>query len=194
MDINKLPPDILVNRVISNLGEYTPCMLIGSGLISEFKQQYHGNIVDLSKLEYVRGFLSLYSGMGSGLLSVIVIEGIEYLSSVGQNSLLKFIEESEIPLIMLCKSESVSPIILSRTKFVFKTHKPLIQDNVSISLALDCVDENKSRAKEHGEIYGEAEETRYYAEHCPTAYYLKQIAGNKYSRHNARIIKIITGS
>ena len=50
----------------------------------------------------------------------LVLDGIGFLSHVGQNSLLKFIEESKLPIIILSYGDKISPIIMSRMKIIVK--------------------------------------------------------------------------
>lgn len=169
-------------------GDYTlcPCLLIGKS-VNTFKKHFKGSIVRIYSLSDVKNVVEEYSGISGIRDGVLVFDGIGYLSNVGQNSLLKFIEESKIPLIFLSYRDKISPIILSRMKTVYKQWYPVKSLNFSrVQDALKAVEEKKQ-----GNKISESEEVQFLADNCPTLYSIQQQAGDRYDYMNKRMISIM---
>lgn len=173
-----------VKTVLDN-PDYCPCLLLGK-LAVEFKRQYKGKIFLVGNLEAVRGVVNEYSGISDLEGRYCVLDGVGFLSDIGQNSLLKFIEESKFPVILLSYYDKVSPIIMSRMKFVFKA--PIMEvDNLKFMRAEDCFNALDEKSKQ--EELTMDDRVKYFAENCPLAYYIEN-SGN-YDSGSRRINKLL---
>lgn len=180
--------DVISNvKDILNNPNYCPCLLLGK-YVTEFKKQYKGKIFMVSTLEDVRYITSNYSGIMDLEGRYFVMDGIGFLSETGQNSLLKFIEESKFPIVLLSYYDKVSPIIMSRMKFIFKKSSVKV-DNLKFMKVNDCLNELERKEKE--EEVTELDRIKYYSDNCPLAYYLEKRVP-LYTQNARRINKIIS--
>ena len=163
-----------------------PCLMIGK-YVNEFKRQYKDTIERAYTLNEVRRLVEEYDGIESVNSQFMVIEGVGYLSHVGQNSLLKFIEESKLPIILLSYNDKISPIIMSRMKIVVKRWYPV--KSLKFSRVADAVRALNDKKKD-GQMK-EYEEIQFMADNCPTLYSIKQQAGDPYDYSNQRMIEIM---
>jgi hypothetical protein len=179
--------EITIKQILSEK-ELCPCILLGK-YVAEFKKIYKGKIFSAYKLEDVKYIVNNYLGMSDLDDRYFVIDGIGFLSAIGQNALLKFIEESKLPIILLSYYDKVSPIILSRIKFVFK--KPTKEvTNLKFSRvrdALSIIDEKKKSDTD----FSDMEEIKFYAENCPPAFVLKYSAGD-YDYSSQKILRLLS--
>lgn len=180
MEIKEFIEKVLTNR------EMCPCLMIGR-YVNEFKKQYKDTIERAYTLGDVRRLVEEYDGIESVNSDVMVIEGIGYLSSVGQNSLLKFIEESKLPIILLSYNDKISPIIMSRMKIVVKRWYQI--KSLKFSKVSDAIRALNDKKKD-GQMK-EYEEVQFMADNCPTLYSIKQQAGDPYDYSNQRMIDIM---
>lgn len=186
MDYNTMNMSLFINRLLEST-EMCPCLLVGK-YVNEFKRVFKGHILTVYTLENVRNVIESYSGLREVQGGYLVLEGVGYLSDSGQNSLLKFIEESRVPLILLSYNDRVSPIILSRMKIVVKrweTVKGL--KFISPKEAFRNVRDKKDNDKD----FREYQEIQYYADNCPSAYSLKMLAGDSYDSITDRILSVL---
>lgn len=163
-----------------------PALLIGKAA-NEFKRAYKGDIVRIYTFDEVKIMLDEYEGISSVESGVLVLDGIGYLSSAGQDALLKFLEESKVPIILLSFTDKVSPIIMSRMKTVIKIWfqvKSLTFMNVPT--AREALAEKKRDGKMRF-----LEEVQFMADNCPSLYALSQQSGDLYDRYNDRILDLI---
>ena len=140
MDYNKLDMNVFIEKLLEHV-EMCPCLLIGK-YVTEFKKVYKDTIERVYTLDDVRNLIDSYDGVSSVNSKFLVLDGIGYLSHVGQNSLLKFIEESKLPIIILSYGDKISPIIMSRMKIIVKRWdvvKNLNFSSVSTYMVLDRV-------------------------------------------------------
>ncbi len=178
--------DSVINRLVGKDYSICPCLLIGKS-VNIFKHEFSGDIIRIYNLDDVRNVVEEYSGISDIRDGVLVLDGIGYLSNVGQNSLLKFIEESKIPLILLSYRDRISPIILSRMKVVYKLWYPVKSLNFSrVSDAMKALEEKKQSNR-----MSESEEVQFLADNCPTLYSINQQAGDKFDYMNKRMISIM---
>jgi hypothetical protein len=185
VDYNKKKISDFVSMVLSNT-DMCPCLMIGK-YVNEFKQIYKDTIERAYSLSEVRGLIEEYEGVTNVNSKYLVIEGVGYLSSVGQNSLLKFIEESKLPIILLSYNDKVSPIIMSRMKIVVKRWYPLKDLKfLRVTDALRTLEEKKKEGQ-----MKEYEEIQFLANNCPTLYSIKQQAGDPFDYLNNRMINIM---
>lgn len=174
-----------IDKVLSDR-DLCPCLMIGK-YVNEFKRQYKDVIERAYTLGDVRKLVEEYDGIENVHSGVLVIEGIGYLSSVGQNSLLKFIEESKLPIILLSYNDKISPIVMSRMKIVVKRWYPV--KSLKFSRVPDALRTLNDKRKD-GQMK-EYEEIQFMADNCPTLYSIKQQAGDPYDYSNQRMIEIM---
>lgn len=187
MNYSKMPESDLINLILNNK-EMCPCVLIGK-YVNEFKKIYRGKIFSAHTLEEVRYIVNNYTGISDLEDRYFVIDGISFLSNNGQNALLKFIEESKFPIVILSYYDKISSIVLSRIKFIFK--RPLKEVTnlkfVKVKDMLAMIDEKKKSDPDLSEI----EEVKLYAENCPNAFVLKYSAGD-YDFSSQKILRMIS--
>lgn len=185
MNYEKMSTDEFVVNILKNY-KLCPCLLIGR-YVNAFKRKFRGTIERAYSLTDVRNLVEEYEGITQVNSGVLVIEGVGYLSSVGQNSLLKFIEESKLPIILLSYNDKVSPIIMSRMKIVVKRWYEVKSLTFSkIPDAVHALNEKKKDGK-----MKEYEEVQFMADNCPSLYSIKQQAGDKFDYANKRMIDIL---
>lgn len=163
---------------------YCPCLLIGK-YVNIFKREFKGDIERAYTLDDVRRLVEEYDNISSVNSGYLVLDGVGYLSNVGQNSLLKFIEESRLPIILLSYTDRISPIILSRMKFVLKKWYGVK------SLQFSSVGDTIEALKEKKEKDGNFNEIQYLADNCPSLYAVKQQAGDNTDYLNNRMMSIL---
>lgn len=169
--------------------ELCPCLMIGK-YVNDFKQAYKDTIERAYTLNDVRNLVEEYEGIESVKSKFLVLDGVGYLSETGQNSLLKFIEESKLPLILLSKTDMVSPIIMSRMKVVVKKWYPVGKPNwVQPPQALKALQEKKKDP-----AFREPQEVQFLADNCPLLYRIRAKAGDPFDYANNRMIQIFCSS
>ena len=166
---------------------YCPCLLIGK-YVNVFKRAFQGTIERAYTLNDVRRLVEEYDGISHVNSEYLVLDGVGYLSQVGQNSLLKFIEESKLPIVLLSYTDRISPIILSRMKIVMKRWYGVK------TLSFSGVKETISALREKKEKDGNFDEVQYLADNCPQLYSLKQQAGDLSEYTNNRMLNILYSS
>jgi hypothetical protein len=157
--------------------------------VNDFKQRYKDTIERAYTLNDVRNLVDEYDGIQSVKSGFLVLDGVGFLSDVGQNSLLKFIEESKLPIILLSQTDKVSPIIMSRMKIVVKKWYPI--EKVSFVQPRDAL---KALAEKKKDVnFKELQEAQFLADNCPSLYAIKQSAGDPFDYANNRMISIFCG-
>ena len=188
MNYKKLSEEDFVDMVLKD-ESMTPCLLIGN-YVNAFKRRFKGTIERAYSLEKVRIITEEYEGVGSVNSGYLVIEGIGYLSSVGQNSLLKFIEESSLPIVLLSYQDKVINTIRSRMKITVKSW-PRIKtlSYVNASEGQKALAEKKSQNKDFkGDL-----EIQFMADSSPDLYKLHVVAGNPYDYFmNAKMVDVLS--
>ena len=152
----------------------------------DFKKEYKGKILPAHNLELVREIVCNYSGISSLEGRYLVLDGIGFLSETGNTALLKFLEESKIPIILLSYYDKVLPTITSRVKFVFKKPINTVLGFGSCSLE-DLFD--RLRDKEQDFNFKEQDRLKFVYENCPNAYILLRTGSYDYA--DKRINSII---
>lgn len=189
MNYGDMEPKELVRLILKDRN-LTPCLLIGK-YVNVFKQVFNGTIVRAYSLENVRHIIDEYEGITNVNSGTLVLEGIGYLSQVGQNSLLKFIEESSLPIVLLSYNDNILNTIRSRMKLTMKLWEP-VKDFKYLDLlgALRAAEEKKaSDANFRGN-----NEIQFYADSCPKLYVLKSQAGNPYDYSNNKMLSVMTAA
>ena len=114
----KLAKQFRTNLVLGQLG----CTL--------FKQVYKGEIYTLKSADDVRNFKNSYFIPDE---TPLVFEDLSLMTADVQASLLKFIEEPERPLIVLCSEDNISDAMMSRFMNYVKVEELLNPKYISIS-------------------------------------------------------------
>ena len=190
MDYNKLDMNVFIEKLLEHV-EMCPCLLIGK-YVTEFKKVYKDTIERVYTLDDVRYLIDAYDGISNINRKFLVLDGIGYLSHVGQNSLLKFIEESKLPIIILSYGDKISPIIMSRMKIIVKRWD--VVKNLTFSSVADTISYINEKNSTREEKMSEFEEVQVMANMCPSLYSIKQQAGDKYGYNNSRLINIMVGT
>ena len=106
-----------INKVLKN-PNLCPALFIGK-FVDDFFANYTDRIFEIFKVDELRDFINRYSGYSD-------LEGryfVLYLGSPSdkiQNGLLKFVEDSKIPIILLFDEDRILPSLYSRMKMVYK--------------------------------------------------------------------------
>lgn len=104
-----------IYNTIKDLKGKTPVLLVGGAMIT-FKLMYKGNIYRLENTEDIKDFITNFSGVD--YRKPIVIEDISMLYR--DSVLLKFIEDTRIPLVLLASEDNISIPLQSRIKTYIK--------------------------------------------------------------------------
>lgn len=190
MNYNKLDMNVFIEKLLEHV-EMCPCLLIGK-YVTEFKKVYKDTIERVYTLDDVRYLIDAYDGISNINSKFLVLDGIGYLSHVGQNSLLKFIEESKLPIIILSYGDKISPIIMSRMKIIVKRWD--VVKNLNFSSVADTISYINEKNSTREEKMTEFEEVQVMANMCPSLYSIRQQAGDKYGYNNSRLINIMVGT
>ena len=183
MRISELSEEDFIKLLLFNR-DYCPCLLIGK-YVNVFKREFKGVIERAYTLSDVRRLVEEYDGISHVNSDYLVLDGVGYLSSVGQNSLLKFIEESKLPIVLLSYTDKISHIILSRMKFVLKKWYGVK------SLQFSSVGDTIKALKEKKDKDSNFNEMQYIADNCPSLYALRQQAGDSLEYINNKMISIM---
>lgn len=187
LNIRGLKDEELINKILGDEGFY-PCLLMGS-YVTLFKKIYGDIIFSVHSLEDVRGLVDRFYGLEDLGGKIFVLDGVGFLSVTGQNSLLKFIEESKFKIVLLSYYDKVSPIIKSRMKFVFKKPVSSIKNLKFGKLrdVLTLVDDSRKKDSE----FNDMDEVKIYADNCPGAFIFKySIERNDYD--SERILRMLS--
>lgn len=104
---------------IESLKEF-PCVCFGDA-VSDFKKYYKGPIVHLENDKDLREHIAYYSGLDD-IGRLLVIEDISFIT--GANTiLLKFIEETKLPVVLLSRYDKMDGVLLSRIKHIEKYYR-----------------------------------------------------------------------
>lgn len=190
MNYNKVDMNVFIEKLLEHV-EMCPCLLIGK-YVTEFKKVYKDTIERVYTLDDVRYLIDAYDGISNINSKFLVLDGIGYLSHVGQNSLLKFIEESKLPIIILSYGDKISPIIMSRMKIIVKRWD--VVKNLNFSSVADTISYINEKNSTREEKMSEFEEVQVMANMCPSLYSIKQQAGDNYGYNNSRLINIMVGT
>lgn len=187
MNYEKMSEEDFVKYLITHT-ELTPCLLVGK-YVNAFKRNFDGTIERAYTLNNVRNLIEEYDGVSNVNSGLLAIEGVGYLSSTGQNSMLKFIEESKVPIVLLSYQDNVINTIRSRMKIFLKSVDPVkdfkyVSENDCQSAILE------KQAKDAN--FRDSLVVQYMANNCPKLYARKGEAGNPYDSFNTKMINIFT--
>ena len=98
-----------------------PLLIMGDAVI-DFKREFDGPIVSVKDITELKEIIAYYSGI-SQLDRILVIEDISFLGKAVNTTLLKFVEETKLDLVLLSKYDRIDEVLLSRIKLVVKYYK-----------------------------------------------------------------------
>lgn len=98
-----------------------PVLIMGDA-VTDFKKEYNGPIVSVKDIAELKEIIAYYSGI-SKLDRQLVIEDISFLGKDANTTLLKFVEECKLDLILLSKFDKMDEVLLSRIKRIIKYSK-----------------------------------------------------------------------
>lgn len=187
MNYSKMSEEEFVDTILMN-PRLTPCLMIGN-YVNAFKRKFKGTIERAYSLNKVRIIVDEYEGVGHVNSEFLVIEGIGYLSEAGQNSLLKFVEESSLPIILLSYQDKVLNTIRSRMKIVVKRWTPIkALEYVGAAEGQTALNEKMAQNKDFkGDLI-----IQFMADNSPELYKMKLEAGNPYDFTNNKVIELLT--
>lgn len=189
MDYGKMKPTEFINLLLGDT-ERCPCLMIGEGYVNTFKRIYKGRIITVYTLQDVRNLIEMCTGVRDVTGGYMVLDGVGKLSDVGQSSLLKFIEEMRVPIILLSYNDRVSPVIMSRMKIVVKSFGEV--KSLDFAKTKDAVKYIKDK-KENNKNFDEFDEVVYFSESCPGAFSLKSSCGDPFDKSYSRVLEVIVG-
>jgi hypothetical protein len=187
MNYMNMPEDEFVDMLLMNTS-MTPCLLIGN-YVNAFKRKFKGTIERAYTLEKVRIITDEYDGVSNVNSEFLVIEGIGYLSEAGQNSLLKFIEESSLPIILLSYQDKVLNTIRSRMKIVAKKWTPI--KALSYAGATECISAINEKKSQNQDFKGDLV-IQFMADNSPELYRLRLEAGSPFDYNNDKVIELLS--
>ena len=114
--MNKKEAKLLMDTV-NNVFKTSPILLIGEECVLTFSKAWEGKIIEIDK-DNIKDIVEYYSMLT--LSYPLVIRDISTLNNVQVNYLLKLIEESKNPIILLASYDNINSILLSRIKTVIK--------------------------------------------------------------------------
>ena len=114
--MNKKEAKLLMDT-INNIFKTSPVLLIGEECVLTFSKAWEGKIIEIDK-DNIKDIVEYYSMLT--LSYPLVIRDISTLNNVQVNYLLKLIEESKNPIILLASYDNINSILLSRIKTVIK--------------------------------------------------------------------------
>ena len=115
----------MYETILNDVSERSPLLIMGS-YVAQFRKDYPYPIKSVRSSDEVRDLVSQYTGI-KVLEYPLVIEDLSFLDMKSSFLLLKLVEESKYPIILLATFDKVSPIILSRVKEVQKAPLEPIQ-------------------------------------------------------------------
>jgi hypothetical protein len=98
-----------------------PLVVIGDA-VTDYKRYYDGVIITLQSISDLREKIAYYSSV-SNIGRVLVLEDISFLGTEATAALLKFIEETTIPVVLLSRYDKLDRVLLSRIRRVVKYYK-----------------------------------------------------------------------
>ena len=117
--MNKKEAKLLMDTV-NNVFKTSPILLIGEECVLTFSKAWEGKIIEIDK-DNIKDIVEYYSILT--LSYPLVLEDISNLNTTQVNYLLKLIEESKNPIILLASYDNINSILLSRIKTVIKFKK-----------------------------------------------------------------------
>ena len=108
----------MIQITISEIEKVSPSLFL-YGAATVFRKQYKFPIKRVTSFQEVRDLVGQYTGV-STLDYQLVIEDLFLLNGMAILTLLKLVEDSRFPVVVLSSYDCVDPILLSRFKTVYK--------------------------------------------------------------------------
>lgn len=169
-----------MGKIINSL--VFPAMFIGDA-VADFKKEFRGYINTVQTLDELREFVSYYNGI-EDLDRILVLEDISFLPRGSEGTLLKFVEETSLRLVMLSRFDKVSNIMLSRIKTVIKYYNEEVSSQfLPVSKGYSGIEE---MLKESSSYY---DKIRYMGKLSPKMIYLEK--NIRQSRNKNKIMSFV---
>lgn len=175
------------SAIIEHPADYSPSLLIGSAAVS-FRQTYEGIILTVSSSQDVVELIGRYTGI-QFLSRPIVISDLAFMARDASSMLLKFIEESPLPLILLATYDNINPILLSRVRTVMKQSQVIKSSFLSLKQGIAYIRDMAEDAGEETEKISYYDRVKAIASICPVIYALERRLPS--SRVRERIIQLL---
>lgn len=159
-----------------------PMMIVGSAVF-DFKKVCKDPIVQVTDMQSLREVVAYYNSIQS-LDRMLIIEDISFLPKGSEVTLLKFVEETKLKLVLLSVYDVSSSILLSRCKRVVKYQKEKTE-----SQWLPPSDGSKKIDELVVENTSYYDRVRYMGKYSPKVYYLDHMLGS--ARNKDKILSII---
>lgn len=172
-----------IGNFIIDIEKYSPVLLLGDA-VKDFIQVYDGKIDRVRNIDEVREIVSYYMNLPS-LDRILVIEGLSFLNKKASFMLLKLVEESSLPIILLSRFDNISEIILSRIRTIMKYNKGKIKSEF-LGLG-DGVEVVNDKLSDDSHYY---DELKNYSKYCPLLYYVK--SNINVGRNKHKILNILS--
>lgn len=148
---------------VNNLRDTSPLLILGEAYYV-FRKAWKDKIVSINS-ENVKEIVEYYSSVK--LDYPLVLEDLALLSSKNLSHLLKLIEETKSPVILLASFDNINEILLSRIKTIIKFNKPCSCEFKTAEEGLAIIDESLSNDSSYNDIL------RYQAKYSPMLYYIE---------------------
>lgn len=132
----------LLMNTINNIFKTSPVLLIGEECVLTFSKAWEGKIIEIDK-DNIKDIVEYYSMLT--LSYPLVIRDISTLNNVQVNYLLKLIEESKNPIILLASYDNINSILLSRIKTVIKFKNSITSE---LKDDIESIDSIREKLKE----------------------------------------------
>lgn len=153
-----------VEELALDLRRYTPAILVGQAA-SAFRKLYSGPIQVVHTTEEVREVVDRYTGVRC-LDHAIILDDLAFVSARSTSLLLKFVEESTFPIVLLYSFDAVSPVLLSRVRTVLKSIGPVSSEFGSVRAGMEALRELPRDSHSSDKL-------KVYIKHAPILYFLE---------------------
>lgn len=165
---------------VNNIKNTSPLLLVGEAYYL-FRKNYKGKVLTINS-QNIREIVAYYSTVE--LDYILVLEDISNLSSLECNYLLKLVEDSKYPIILLASYDNINNILLSRIKTFIKFSNQITSEFLPPNKGLEVIEDKLSSDSAF------IDRVRYEAKYSPRLYYLEQLIGN--SRNKSKYLDILS--
>ena len=123
---------------VNNIGKTSPLLLVGEECILTFSKAWEGKIIDLDSSN-IKDIVEYYAI--TKLSYPLVLRDISDLNSIQINYLLKLIEDTDNPIILLASYDNINSILLSRIKTVIKFRSNITSELKSDKESIEAIKE-----------------------------------------------------
>lgn len=156
-----------LGKLMMDVETYSPVLLMRDA-VKDFIKNYEGKIERVRNVDDVRELISYYVGIPD-LGRTLVIEGISFLNQRASFMLLKLVEESKLPIVLLSRFDNVSEIILSRIRTTLKYNNQKVNSEfLEINDGRDVVRDKVSEDSHYYDVL------KNYSKYSPIMYYIEE--------------------